>query len=239
MEKFLKPAGNKLFATLEVKAQDARMAATAASDQISRVLDVVRYGYERKNPRLSESFVAVTGGKQMYLKVPGTVGAPLQSLTAEQLSDFMERLTNLVVSDGLRQEARSRVFSTFRLYRTGSENSNFENKLVNWWTALEFMVKGSSSGAIGDGVEKAITPTVALAYMPKHLRALRTLLNELGPEIVDPTHGTPVAFGSLPLASLYSLLKDQGVRDSILAACAPRPFVHVHVKRLLGYVENP
>jgi hypothetical protein len=39
MEKFLKPAGNKLFATLEVKAQEARMAATAASDQISQVLD--------------------------------------------------------------------------------------------------------------------------------------------------------------------------------------------------------
>ncbi|MFP3586889.1 hypothetical protein SCB29_24970 [Paraburkholderia sp. SIMBA_055] len=239
MEKFLKPAGNKLFATLEVKAQEARMAATAASDRISQVLDVVRYGYERKNPRLSESFVAVTGGKQMYLKVPGTVSAPLQSLTAEQLSDFMERLTNLVVSDGLRQEARSRVFSTFRLYRTGSENLNFENKLVNWWTALEFMVKGSSSGAIGDGVEKAIKPTVALAYMPKHLRALRTLLNELGPEIADPANGAPVAFGSLPLASLYMLLKDQGVRDSILTACAPRPFVHIHVKRLLAYVENP
>ncbi|MFT0174882.1 hypothetical protein ACLKMY_39290 [Paraburkholderia mimosarum] len=102
----------------------------------------------------------------------------------------MERLTNLVVSDGLRQEARSRVFSTFRLYRTGSETSNFENKLVNWWTALEFMVKGSSSGAIGDGVEKAIKSTVALAYVPKHLRALRTLLNDLGARylIQRPAH---------------------------------------------------
>ncbi|MEM5331982.1 hypothetical protein VSR34_36380 [Paraburkholderia sp. JHI2823] len=235
MEKFLKPAGNKLFATLTVKAQEARMAATSG-DQISQVLDVVRYGYERKNPRLSESFVAVTSGKQMYLKVPGTVSAPFQSLTAEQLGEFMERLTNLVVSDGLRQEARSRVFSTFRLYRTGSETSNFENKLVNWWTALEFMVKGSSSGAIGDGVEKAIKSTVALAYVPKHLR---TLLNDLAVEIPDPAAGTPVAFGSLPLASLYGLLKSQAARDAVLAACASRPFVSVHVKRLLAYVENP
>jgi hypothetical protein len=165
----------RMFATTTVHAQDGRMAGSVASDRIGQVLDVIRYDYERKNVQLSTSFLLAKEDRHMLLPLPGTVPNPDSSLTPEQLEEFMRRLQELVGSGTLCADAKDRIYSTFRLYRIGAETSNFENKLVNWWTAVEFLVKGICSGGagIGDGVENSLAPTVAMSYLPKHLAAQR------------------------------------------------------------------
>ncbi|SDR55180.1 hypothetical protein SAMN05443245_7619 [Paraburkholderia fungorum] len=240
VQRYARAVGGRLFATMVVEAQDGRIAGSIASDRIAAVLDVVRYDYERKNLQLADSFLVEKPGKHILLPLPGTVPNPDSSLGEEQLGIFMRRLQELVGSGTLSADTKDRIYSAFRLYRIGAETSNFENKLINWWTAIEYLVKGSggASDGIGAGVEHSLAPTVTLSYLPKLLLALRVLLvDQLKIELTDAA-GTPVELKSLGLAAFYAFLQDQAQRAAIEAACADRPFVLVHLRRLFGILTD-
>ena len=60
----------------------------------------------------------------------------------------------------------------------------FDNKLVNWWTGLEYLTSGGKTGRdIGETVKNALAPTLALTYLPKHLVAFRSALAVLNVEV--------------------------------------------------------
>lgn len=234
VQRYARAFGGRLFATMTVDAQDGRIAGSIASDHIAGVLDVVRYDYERKNVQLADTFLVEKPGRHILLPLPGSVPNPDSSLSAAQLEVFMRRLQELVTSGTLATETKDRIYSAFRLYRTGADSSNFENKLVNWWTAVEYLVKGAGSGSdgIGNGVEQSLAPTVTLSYLPKHLAAVRDILvNELKVTLVDSTD-EPVEIKGMGLADFYSLLQNRRHRDAIEHACAASPFVRLHLRRL-------
>ncbi|WP_126879960.1 hypothetical protein [Paraburkholderia kururiensis] len=239
VQRYSRAFGGRLFATMTVDAQDGRIAGSIASDHIASVLDVVRYDYERKNVHLADRFLVEKTGRHILLPLPGSVPNPDSSLSAQQLEIFMRRLQELVASGTLASETKDRIYSAFRLYRTGADSSNFENKLVNWWTAVEYLVKGSGSDGIGNGVEQSLGPTVTLSYLPKHLLALRDILvNELKIELADAA-GTPVELKSVKLAEFYALLQDPAHRIAIETACNDAPFVRLHLRRLLAvFTDN-
>lgn len=231
--------GGRLFATTTAHAQDGRMAGSIAGDRIAQVLDVVRYDYERKNVQISNSFLLAKEDKHMLLPLPGTVPNPDSSLTAVQLEQFMRRLQNLVGSGTLSADAKDRIYSTFRLYRVGAETSNFENKLVNWWTAIEFLVKGTGNGGggIGDGVENSLAPTVAISYLPKHLMALRSLLVDLKIELRNAAQ-EPLELGSMGLSAVYALMQDAAMKRAVEDACRAHPFIWFRTRRLLALLAT-
>jgi hypothetical protein len=231
--------GGRLFATTTAHAQDGRMAGSLAGDRIGQVLDVVRYDYERKNVQLSNSFLLAKADRHMLLPLPGTVPNPDSSLTAEQLEEFMRRLQELVGSGTLSADAKDRIYSTFRLYRVGAETSNFENKLVNWWTAVEFLVKGigGGGGGIGDGVENSLAPTVAMSYLPKHLVALRSALVDLKIDLRNAAN-EPLELGSMGLSSFHALLQDGAMRRAVEDACKARPFIWFRTRRFLAMIST-
>ncbi|VVE54258.1 hypothetical protein [Pandoraea anhela] len=235
VKRYAQPGGGRLFATMTVSAEDGRIAGSIASDRIGQVLDVVRYDYERKNIQLAQSFLLEKGDKHMNLALPGTVPNPDSSLSADQLDHFMKRLQDLVNSGTLSSDAKDRIYSAFRLYRIGADTLNFENKLVNWWTAVEFLVKGASNGSagIGAGVEHSLAPTVTLSYLPKHLAALRGVLVDLKIELRDDAD-EPIELKSLGLAKFHELLQEQRHRDSIKDHCASRPFIWHCVERFFA-----
>ncbi|MFM0738734.1 hypothetical protein PQQ51_15950 [Paraburkholderia xenovorans] len=238
VRRFASASGGRLFATTTAYAQDGRIAGSVAGDRIGQVLDVVRYDYERKNVQLSNSFLLAKEGRHMLLPLPGTVPNPDSSLTAEQLEEFMRRLQELVGSGTLSADAKDRIYSTFRLYRVGAETSNFENKLVNWWTAVEFLVKGiGGGGGIGEGVENSLAPTVAMSYLPKHLTALRSALVDLKIDLRDAA-GEPLELGSMKLSAFYNVLQDPAMKRAIEAACSTHPFIWFRTRRFLAMIST-
>lgn len=239
VKRYAQPGGGRLFATMTVQAQDGRIAGSIASDRIGQVLDVVRYDYERKNVQPGESFLVQKRDKHMLLRLPGTVPNPDSSLSAAQLDEFMRRLQDLVSSGTLSSDAKDRIYSAFRLYRIGADTPNFENKLVNWWTAVEFLVKGNSSGGggIGAGVEHSLAPTVTLSYLPKHLSALRAVLVAMGIDLRDGT-GKQIELKHIGLADFYGLLADKAQRDQIEALCTARPFIWHRTSRFLATIVD-
>ena len=83
-------------------------------------------------------------------------------------------------SNDITEKNRDRIISSFRFYRYGSDTNIFENKLVNWWTATEYLTSNDkSSGSIANRVIGSITPVLCLSYMKKHLSATKRALGEL------------------------------------------------------------
>lgn len=239
VKKFLRPAPNKLFATMTVPANDGRIAGMTAAIHIEQVLDVVRYDFLKQNFALSDSFmVEKEDGNRTLLDIVKTVPNPQRIVTAQELQDFMTRLSNLVSSDHLREASKDRIYSAFRLYRTGAETSNLENKLVNWWTALEYLVKFGGNGNIGEAVENALYPTVVLSYVPKHLDTTRIILRHFDIELKDAA-GHVISQTNLTDEQLYLLLATPTVRTSIETGVAGSPFATLYFKKFFRKYATP
>jgi len=104
----------------------------------------------------------------------------------------------------MQPETRERIFAAFRLYRVGADADIFENKLINWWTALEYLAKGSksASGPIGASVESALIPALSLAYIPKHLTAFRAVLKDKGIKLISAIDGAEHDVGAISIRDL-------------------------------------
>ncbi|WP_321867350.1 hypothetical protein [Paraburkholderia tropica] len=240
-QRFASKGGGKVFATTTVPASEARMAGAIARDRIARVLDVMRYSYERKQIQLSEKFLVSTATRRALglIDLAGeSIPNPRASVSTAQFERFMAQIQRLAGHENAEPGAQDRIYSAFRLYRLGNETTNLENKLVNWWTALEFMTNDVDSTNIGVTVENALAPVVTLEYLPKHLHALRLVLIDLGVQLVDPDTRAPIALGNMPLVELYALFRKPAVVIAVLAACADHPYIWSAAKELLDALSH-
>jgi hypothetical protein len=228
----------RLFATMTVNANDSRIAGMRAAAHIEQVLDVVRYDFIHHNFSLSDRFLVEKAQRHILLTVSKTVPNEKREATSEQLHDFMEQLANLVSSGILGDDSKDRIYSAFRLYRTGAESANLENKLVNWWTALEFLVRAGGNGGIGDAVENALFPTVTLSYMSKHLNAIRGALQSFSTPLTL-TSGEAINLSQGTLEDLYGYCKDAGFQASALGSASSHPYAELYLDSFFKKIMTP
>lgn len=232
----------RLFATGEIKAIDARAAGQQLHEQINRVLDLVRFEYDHANISVSDD-VAVcrsAGGSWRVLPIPKVVPNPRAAVSGEELHQFAGNVSRLVTGDRFSREGRDRVLSAFRLYRTGADTTTFENKLVNWWTALESLAKGAGgSSKIAEAVETSATPVLMGVSIANHLSAYREVLLEHSIELIDPANGEPIALKQLSLAQLYDVLGHADHRRCINECMQHLPFVLMRFDQFMGWLAQP
>jgi len=234
VKKFVEPSRNKLFASMTLPANDSRIAGMRAAVHIEQVLDVVRYDFLKQNFTLSDSFlVDKEEGRHIVLPILKTVPNPPREITTGQLHDFMNRLASLVSSGTLREDFKDRIYSAFRLYRTGAETSNLENKLVNWWTALEYLIKAGGNGGIGNAVENALYPTVTMSYVLKHMDAARAAMKHFGIAL-QSSLGEDIEYSTFSSAETYTLLTDRTTQLAVTTAVASSPYAALYFKRLFA-----
>jgi hypothetical protein len=234
VKKFVEPARNKLFASMTLAANDSRIAGMRAAAHIEQVLDVVRYDFLKQNFALSDSFlVEKEEGRHILLPILKTVPNPPREITTGQLHDFMNRLATLVSSGTLREDFKDRIYSAFRLYRTGAETSNLENKLVNWWTALEYLIKAGGNGGIGTAVENALYPTVTMSYVLKHMDAAKAAMKHFG-LVVKNAHGVDIEYTAYQPCEMYTFFIDKNTQGAVTTAVASSPYAALYFKRLFA-----
>ncbi|HDR9881405.1 TPA: hypothetical protein QDE50_30750 [Burkholderia cenocepacia] len=238
----MRPHGRRLFANDSVEAIDARSAGQLVHERISRVLDLVRFEYDRSNIAVSDGFALGQPGSGVYrmMPIPKVVPNPQTSLTAQDLDVFAQNVGALVSDQRFSAEGRDRVLSAFRLYRTGADTTNFENKLVNWWTAFEFLGKGGTgSGGIGKAVEKSVTPILMGVSVINHLMAYRELLLEQKVSLTDPTTEQAIALKDLTLPQLYDVLATPAHQATIRGALNGSPFAQLRFDQFMAKLVRP
>ena len=162
-------------------------------------------------------------------------------MDGDGLSAFVKSVDELISKGRFQTEERDRVHSAFRLYRTGLDTNVLENKLVNWWTAIEYLVRGNgpASGGIAKSVESMVAPVLCNNYIAKHLFAFRAVLLELGVVVSDPVTGQRIALKGMPTRDLYATFKRADVQPLILAATDAQVFVKEQFTKFFIELNDP
>ncbi|MEM5389803.1 hypothetical protein VSR68_40685 [Paraburkholderia phymatum] len=232
----------RLFATGEIKAVDMRAAGQLLHEQINRVLDLIRFEYDHANVSVSDDFAVCRSGGVFWrvLPIPKVVPNPRAAVSGEELLRFADNVSRLVTGKRFSQEGRDRVLSAFRLYRTGADTTNFENKLVNWWTGLEQLAKGAGGvGSIGGAVESSLTPVLMGVSIANHLAAYREVLLEHSFDLVDPVDAQPIALKEPDFAQLYAVLAQTVHRQTINDRLSDMPLTRVRFDQFMGFLASP
>jgi hypothetical protein len=240
-QSYLRTAGSRLFASAHVNCEDARQGGEQVLEQLNRVVNLIRFEYEAARVSIREAFAyQVLDQPVRTLQFPSRVPNPSASVDSAGVRAFVAAVDDLVLHAHFKREGLDRVHSAFRLYRTGLDTTVLENKLTNWWTALEYLVRGAvSDNAIGQSVERLVAPVLGVAYFPKHLIAHRNVLVELCPPLTDPVSGQPIELRSMELLTLYETLRREDVQALLLPSLAPYPYVEEHVASFLAMLRNP
>ena len=226
----------RLFAEVTLQSRDGRSAGMIAYRHIGEILDLMRFEFDSKNLMLSTQFLLEDSGKVLQLQLPGTIPNPEAEPPSRSLEDFVKHLNGLATRHGAHAESRDRIFAAFRLYRAGTSARIFENKLVNWWTAIEYLTKPGKSSGIGDGVEAALAPTLGLIYVSKHLKAYHSMLTQIDAELqID---GVLVKVRDLALRELFTILKDVTHKPALQSLCEPHPYLWHHLQEFMGSITS-
>lgn len=228
----------RLFAQAAVTSRDARSAGLDAYRQIGRILDLMRFEYDTPHIYADPRFLFHDEGRFRLIEIPQMIPNPEAEPPTRSLPEFVDHLSALAARDPSQTEARDRIFSAFRLYRLGTGTNMFDNKLVNWWTGLEYLTSGGKAGsAIGDKVKNALAPTLALTYLPKHLTAFRSALATLDIEVTS--NGAQVPVKDCSNAVLYAALKDAAQMNALEASLVSHPYLWKHLSSFIANVGSP
>jgi hypothetical protein len=231
-------APRRLFASAVVHSRDGRSAGLQAYGEIGKILDLMRFEYDTPFIKASTRFLLKDGEGYRLLMLPQLVPNPEADPPTKTLEEFVTHLTGLAARDPLQTETRDRIFSAFRLYRLGTGANMFDNKLVNWWTGLEYLTSGGKTGRdTGETVKNALAPTLALTYLPKHLLAFRSALAGLNVEV--HIAGASMSIKHCSNAQFYMVLKDPTQSAAVLASCTSQPYLWKHLSSFVDGVKTP
>lgn len=232
---------SRLFASLSIDAKDPRAAGALAFVRLNDILNLVRFEYESAKVTLPDTFASQSGATpSRILSLPTVVPNPRSGIDSPALAEFVQSINDLVSNGQFSAEGLDRVNSAFRLYRTGLDTSVLENKLTNWWTALEFLVRGgTASGSIEKSVEELVTPVICNTYLQKHLISYRNALVDLGVNVEDPILLKVVNLKSMNPVDLYELMKRSDMKPILLDSVVDHSFLSEQLSNFLTTLDSP
>lgn len=237
------PSPKRLFAEVEVNTRDFRSAGTQAYASINDVLDLVRFEYESNRLQLADEFLIASGGPPYSYRIysiPKVVPNPSKVIGAAELQEFAKSVGELIEGADISSDGRDRIQSAFRLYRVGADTNIFENKLTNWWTATEYLVKGSGgAGSIGKAVEDTLVPVLCRGYVKKLLYSFRNTLVDSKATLVDPVMAAPILLKDVDGERLFSLFRNPAMKAQLLAAAEIDPFFRMKLDSFLTEIADP
>lgn len=228
----------RIFASVSVKTKDERSAGTEAYTLINNILDLVRFEYERSSLHVSEQFLVINNQTiARCFNISKIVPNPNSTIDNDGLENFVKSVRELIENRDLREEDRRRIQSAFRLYRIGSDSNIFENKLINWWTAIEYLTKGNSN-TIGTAVENSLAPILCLGYLNKLLLSYRNAFIEMRIEIENKTAENTTTFKEINAVQVFEILKDKEKSQAILDRIKD-PYFNWMLKNFINSLSSP
>lgn len=178
VKEFLETGQNILFATFTVNSQDDRSAGLIAKRNLDLILDLIRFELEDSVIKVERDFISIRNCNKppRRFPLPTTVPNPSNDLQSDQFLSFISKANNLFSNNTIDIESKEKIRSALRFYRMGRDSDLFENKFLNWWTALEFLSRTQTQGSIIDDVESNLKPILLVHYLEKHVLSYKNSL---------------------------------------------------------------
>jgi len=108
--------------------------------------------------------------------MPSRIPNPRKYHNTDDFKIFMQFAKGILMDGTIEKESLKRIKSALRFYRMGKDASNIENKYINWWTGLEYLIRSGEPGAIIGEIEKRLIPVLILGYTSKFLECYKQTL---------------------------------------------------------------
>ena len=173
IQKFLSKGLNVVFAEIKALGWDAEAAGLNGKQQLDNILDLIRFELEGNIIGVDDQFLAIQENStfQKLLKLPSQIPNPKSNINKFEFKDFLENVEYVTSQAPISTESSKKITSAFRFYRLGRDATQYENKFINWWTALEYLVRTGREGSIISEVEEKLTNLLLLNYPTKHLKS--------------------------------------------------------------------
>lgn len=173
IQKFFSRGLNVVFAEIKATGWDAEAAGLNGKQQLDNILDLIRFELEGNIIGVDDQFLAMQENHtfQKILKLPSQIPNPKSNINKFEFKDFLENVEYVTSQAPMSNESSKKITSAFRFYRLGRDATQYENKFINWWTALEYLIRTGSEGSIISEVEEKLTNLLLLNYATKHLKS--------------------------------------------------------------------
>ena len=222
VRKFLSPGQNVLFAKFGISAQDDRSAGLLAKKELDSILDLIRFELEHSVISVEDEFISIRSNERAArrFRLPSIIPNPAQRIDPQHFENFVDRFNRVFQNDKLNSESKEKIRSALRFYRMGRDSDLFENKFLNWWTALEFLTRTGEKGGIIDEVKGKLMPILLLHYLEKHLISYRNAMVFCGIRDVD---------NQTSAADLFTLIHDSEKFPYIFKQIEGVPFLQYKI----------
>ena len=243
IKKYLLITSKTRYAKIDVKAKDHRSAGMIARDLLYDALDLLRFELEQKKIGVSDLFLSnLVGPKQARLfAFPSNIPNPNINIQVHEFERFSKSASSFFDNEQLDEESKTKVKSALRLYRTGRDEDNLENKFLNWWTAIEYLLRVNKSGSIVDDVEGHLVTILVYYYIPKHLEIFKSTFDfcKIQPsrQIIE-NYGKD-DFKSIENKDLFSILKEETEFQQITEQLTKFPIINFYLRYFVDKIQNP
>jgi hypothetical protein len=228
---FLHPGQNVLFAKVKVKARDDRTAGQVAKKRLDEILDLIRFDLEHEIVSISSEFVSFRTGaeKPRRFLLPSYIPNPRRDIQHQDFEHFVMTINEVLENVAIDRESKEKIKSGFRFYRMGRDAELFENKFLNWWTALEFISRTGGRGSMIEEVEKKLVSTFIINYTAKHLASYKSTLRYCGVDFIPK---------GMSLADTLSMIQTQSEYDKIKKAITDYPLIAFQLDYFRNQTQN-
>jgi len=243
VKEFLSP-DTHAFATIQITAWDDRAAGRSGRSRLESALDLLRFEREAGPIVVDNHFLSIRESDSIarVYEIPRAIPNPTRRVRLADFHQFVADTTGVLQSQILDGPSREKIRSALRFYRMGRDAAESTNKLVNWWTALEYLVRTGGQGSIGDVVITRLAPILTLHYLPKHLEDARETMGRFA---IDPHQSTQDQYGvsayaQLKVADLFDVLRSEKERNHIVKSLKQLQPAFVHIlERLWNGISDP
>ncbi len=206
---FYQEGSRRYFARVTVFAREERSAGEEARRSIERVMDALRFELIHDLISVHDEFICVSNSKPaMMFRFPSTVPNPKRNIYQTEFAEFLDRLAGLYTSDRFPAETKSKVGSALHYYRLSLDTNQLQNRLVNSWTALEYLARDRTEKYILNGVKNNVVSLLVIPY-------LRTLLANFRETFTAVRSELPLGIAAAYSVSSYHELSLEQLLESI------------------------
>ena len=195
----------------------------AAKKELDSILDLIRFELEDRVVSIDTDFISIRkkGGTARRFRMPTIVPNPSKNIDPAHFGEFVTRFSRIFENEELPLKSKEKIRSALRFYRMGRDSDLFENKFLNWWTALEYLTRTGEKGSIIEEVQTKLIPTLLLHYLQKYLNSYQNALQFCNVDGIEE-RTTPL--------ELFEAIQSPDKFDTLLNQLDAVPFLKYRLK---------
>jgi hypothetical protein len=237
----LSPGLNVIFAKTKVEGRDDRSAGMQARKRLDDILDLIRFELEVDVITVRPDFVSIgmDSDKVRVYPLPSQIPNPKKNVDSGEFMNFVGKIGDVIDNPLLDSQSKEKIRSAFHFYRIGRDAEQFENKFLNWWTALEYLVR-SGEGNIMAEIEKRLVPILILGYSRKHIRSYAKALYfcRVRPSAQAVARFRVADYKDLNSFDFLAILKDDNEFREIETGLSRYPSLLFYLQRFREQIHN-